>query len=88
MALTRLQLQKLLFPGCLLSFEIVCIVLFGLLVEYDVGGQPGHELDVAELANETGIPEDYLLQLVSTRSTTKVYPCKYRIGYVASTIHL
>ena len=77
MALTKLQLQKLLFPGCLLSFEIVCIVLFGLLVEYDVGGQPGHELDVAEeLANETGIPEDYLLQLDSTRSTTKVYPCK------------
>lgn len=70
--------KKLFFPGLLLTFELLILVLFALLVEYDEGGQPGHEAEVAaQLANgSTGKEaDDYLLQLQSTISTTKVYPC-------------
>ena len=80
MALTRLE--KLLFPGFLLLVEIIFFIIYGLLVEYDEGGSPGHEYEVAlSLANTSdGIniqrAQDYLLQLQSTRSTTKLYPCE------------
>ena len=72
--------KKLWFPGLLLAIELIIIVLFGLLVEYDDGGRAGHEEEIAnEIANRTGLSsaaEEFLLQLESTRSTTKVYPCK------------
>ena len=71
--------KKLYFPGLLLAFELLIIILFALLVEYDEGGQPGHEETVAaQLAGNQSTgkeADDYLLQLQSTRSTTKVYPC-------------
>ena len=66
-------------PGVLLVFELVILILFGLLVEYDEGGQAEHEETVARLlANKTNSSngDDVILQLDSTRSTTKVYPCK------------
>ena len=36
MALTKLE--KLMFPGFLLAFEVVFLILFGLLVRYDDNG--------------------------------------------------
>ena len=80
MALTRLE--KLIFPAFLLVVEVIFFVIYGLLVEYDDGGSPSHEYEVAlSLANTSdGInvqrAQDYLLQLQSTRSTTKLYPCE------------
>ena len=74
--------KTLLFPGFLLFVEIIFFIIYGLLVEYDEGGLPGQEYEVAlSLANTSnGInvqsAQDYLLRLQSTRSTTKVYPCK------------
>ena len=74
--------KRLLFPGFLLFVEIIFFVIYGLLVEYDEGGLPGQEYEVAmSLANTSnGInvqrAQDYLLRLQSTRSTTKVYPCE------------
>ena len=71
--------KKLYFPGLLLAFELLIIIIFALLVEYDEGGQPGHEETVAaQLAGNQSTgkeADDYLLELQSTRSTTKVYPC-------------
>lgn len=81
MALTRFK--WLLFPVTVLAVEIVFFVLYGTLVEYDVGGAPGHEYQIAlQLANQSGevnfdLAQDYLQQLQSTRGTTKVYPCKF-----------
>ena len=75
--------KKLLFPGFVLLVEIIFFIIYGLLVEYDEGGLPGQEYEVAmSLANTSnGIngqrAQDYLLRLQSTRSTTKVYPCEY-----------
>ena len=81
MALTKLE--KLLLPGVMLLVELILIVIFGLLVEYDDGGSAGHEYEVAvELANRSGhfdpvLAQDYILRLESTRTATKVYPCKF-----------
>jgi ammonium transporter Rh len=79
MALTKLE--KLLFPGTLLLFELIFFVIYGLLVDYSDGGSPDHEyqtaLDLANNSNgeiDTARARDYLLHLESTRSTTKVYP--------------
>ena len=73
------RLEKYLLPSFLLFAEIIFFIIYGLLVEYDEGGLPGHEYEVAlSLANTSdGInfqrAQDYLLHLQSTRSTTKVY---------------
>ena len=71
--------KKLWFPGLLAFVELLFIMLFGLLVEYSDGGQAEHEETVAnQIANrskEEAI-DDLILHLESTRSTTKVYPCK------------
>ena len=70
--------KKLWFPGLLTFVEVIFLILFGLLVEYDAGGRAGHEETVAnEIANKTEEEkiEDLILELESTRSTTKVYPC-------------
>ena len=72
-------LEKYLLPSFLLFAEIIFFIIYAVLVEYDEGGLPGHEYEVAlSLANTSdGInfqrAQDYLLHLQSTRSTTKVY---------------
>ncbi len=70
--------KKLWFPGVLFVFELFILILFGLLVEYNDGGQAGHEETVAILlTNKTDSSnDDVTLQLDSTLSITKVYPCK------------
>lgn len=62
MALTKLE--KLMFPGFLLVFQVVFLIIFGLLVEYDDSGSP--------------TPSGGLVSASagSQQSTTKVYPCK------------
>lgn len=62
MALTKRE--KLLFPGFLLAFEVIFLILFGLLVRYDDNGGP-------LIANGSMIS-----QLSSQQNTIKVYPCK------------
>jgi len=56
--------EKLLFPGFLLAFEVIFLILFGLLVRYDDNGGP-------LIANGSTIS-----QLSSQQNTIKVYPCK------------
>lgn len=83
--------KKLWFPGILLAFEIFVLTLFGLLVEYDDGGQPGHEEEVAsEIANRTGSngAADLILELDSTKTTTKVYPCKLIYYKTKKIVHI
>lgn len=58
------QLEKYLFPSFLLVFQIVFIVLFGILVRYDDTGAPHRP-------NSTAAG-----QLESSASTLKVYPRK------------
>lgn len=77
------KMEKRILPIILVAIELVFIVIFGLLVEYDDGGSANHEYGIAlSLANTSGQidyakAEDFLLQLESTRMTTKVYPCEY-----------
>lgn len=63
MALTKLE--KLMFPGFLLAFEVVFLILFGLLVDYD----------------STGIPDPPRPQAnqeaASAEFTQTVYPCEF-----------
>ena len=79
-ALTWVKAHPL--AGFLLIVEIIFFVIYAVLVEYDKGGLPGQEYEVAlSLANTSdGInvqrAQDYFLRLQSTRSTTKVYPCE------------
>ena len=61
MALTKLE--KLMFPGFLLAFELVFLILFGLLVQYDDNGGP--------LVNGSAP-----ISQLSQQNTIKVYPCK------------
>jgi len=56
--------EKLLFPLFVLLFEVVFLVLFGTLVEYDEGGAPHTALNSSARV------------LQSSRITTKLYPCK------------
>ena len=39
--------KTLLFPGFLLFVEIIFLIMYGLLVEYDERGLPGQEYEVA-----------------------------------------
>ena len=61
MALTKRE--KLMFPVFLLAFELVFLILFGVLVQYDDNGGP-------LVAN--GSTTSQLTQ----QNTVKVYPCK------------
>ncbi len=70
--ITMASLEKLLFPGFLIFFEAIILVLFGLLVDYDESGSPDQEILVAR--NHTA--GDYVRELESTLSTTKTYSCK------------
>lgn len=83
--------KKLWFPGMLFVFEIFVLTLFGLLVEYDDGGQPGHEEKIAsEIANRTDSANDardLILELDSTKTTTKVYPCALVNKHLQSVVH-
>ena len=77
MALTKLE--KLMFPGFLLAFEVVFIVLFGLLVRYDDRGDPvpetGTSIDIHDAGNGTTI-DVATRGAESSRSTIKTYPRK------------
>ncbi len=64
MAFTKLE--KLMFPGFLMAFEVVFLILYALLVRYDDRGAA--DLPVAE--NQT-----------SQASTIKTYPCELAMVY-------
>jgi len=69
-------MERLLFPGFLFFFEVVFLVLFGLLVEYDERGSPEHDLRAARLAAESNDTDSLIRNLESSLGTTKTYPCK------------
>lgn len=62
MVLTKLE--RLMFPGFLLVFQVVFLILFGLLVEYDETGSPTPSEGLASAS------------AVTQQGTIKVYPCK------------
>ena len=59
----------MLLPGFLLVFQVIFIILYGLLVRYDDTGAP-------ITSNDTFVEDVRLLD--SSRSALKVYPCKLR----------
>lgn len=68
---------KLVFPLFLFLFELVFVLLYGLLVRYDDGGIPHHDLeDLTEHLAAGGTSEQFVRSLASTLSTTKTYPRK------------
>lgn len=62
-----LEFEKYLLPGFLLVFQAIFILLYGLLVRYDDTGAPHTNVTAAKTISG----------LDSSRSTLKVYPCKY-----------
>ena len=77
MAIQLTKLEKLLLPGFLILFELVFLIVYGLIVDYDEGGSPDHEQEVAlQLLQNNASSDEYLASLASTSGTTKVYPCK------------
>lgn len=58
-------MEKMLFPGFLLIFEVVFLVLFGLLVKYEELAEP-----VINNSTEAGHLSAAGVSIVST------YPCK------------
>ena len=83
------KLEKYLFPGFLFFFEVVFLVLFGLLVKYDERGAPDHERAAAEaFAEENGGTDGFVRELESTLSTTKVYPCELLVASYLLTLDL
>lgn len=71
------MMEKLLFPGFLFLFEVVFLVLFGLLVEYDERGAPHPPLEPAEHDD----PARLIRELQSSLGTTKVYPCELLVCF-------
>ena len=69
------KLEKYLFPGFLFFFEVIFLVIFGLLVKYDARGAPDAEREAAE-AFDSNDSARFIRELESSLSTTKVYPCK------------
>lgn len=61
-------LEKMLLPLFLAVFEVIFIILYGLLVRYDDTGAPHTENDTNTLSD--------ISELVSSRSSLKLYPCK------------
>ena len=70
-------MERLLFPAFLFFFEVVFLVIFGLLVVYDEEGAPEHELSMARLSTEAGNPDELVRNLLSSLGTTKTYPCTW-----------
>lgn len=68
-------MERLLFPAFLFSFEVVFLVIFGLLIVYDEEGAPEHQLSMARLSAEDGDPDELVRNLQSSLGTTKTYPC-------------
>ena len=58
----------MLLPGFLLVFQVIFIILYGLLVRYDDTGAP---------ITDNGTVVNDISQLGSYQSTLKVYPCKF-----------
>lgn len=72
-------MERLLFPAFLLFFEVVFLVVYGLLVEYDESGAPEHDLRLARLSAERNNPDELVRNLQSSLGTTKTYPCKFEL---------
>ena len=68
------SLDRFIFPGFLLAFEIIFLILFGLLVEYDTRGLPDQELVLAEELAERGEAVDFIRVLESSQSVIRTYP--------------
>lgn len=82
MAIQLTNLEKLLLPAFLVLFEVVFIIVYGLVVDYDEGGSPDHEQEVAlQLLQNNATAEEYVLKLASTRGTTKFYPCESKTSF-------
>lgn len=62
-----IEFEKYLLPVFLLVFQAVFILLYGLLVRYDDTGNPHTNVTAAKAISG----------LESSKSTLKVYPCKY-----------
>lgn len=62
------KLEKLVFPGFLLVFEIVFLILFGLLVEYDDRGDADPSSDTFRESGE---------------SVRRTYPCELQLHRAA-----
>lgn len=69
-------MEKLLFPGFLLFAEVIFLVVFGLLVEYDGRGDTDPVLDLARATSNSDHPERLIRELDSSLSITKTYPCE------------
>lgn len=67
MAKSLLAFEKCLLPGFLFVFQIIFIILYGLLVRYDDTGAPHKNVTNAKTISD----------LDSSASTLKVYPCEY-----------
>ena len=66
MAMILTRMEKMLFPCFLLVFEVVFLVLYGLLVKYDELGQP-------VVGNKTASEGQLSAPALSVVST---YPCE------------
>ena len=64
------KFEKYAFPFFLLVFQVIFIILYGLLVRYDESGGPHVNLTVSEDV------QDFVRNLESTQTTLKVYPCQ------------
>ena len=72
--MVTVSLERLVFPGTILALEILFIVVFGALVEYDDAGGPLQATgDAAANGSEN---ESETVELESSRSTIKTYPCE------------
>ena len=69
-------MEKMLFPCFLLIFEVVFLVLFGLLVKYDELGQPVLELHSSN-GNSTGQLSAPGVSIVSTYPRKLYYIYRY-----------
>jgi len=71
------SVEKLVFPVFLFIFEIVFLILYGLLVRYDDAGSPHTDLTAAQENIDSGdTAEENVRNLQSTIDTTKIYPCE------------
>ena len=68
--------EKLIFPLFLFIFEVVFLILYGLLVRYDDAGAPHGDVALAAAAEHQGTSDEFLRALQSSLSTTKTYPCE------------
>lgn len=65
------------FPLFLFVFEVIFLVIYGLLVRYDEAGAPHHDLAAVTQHTEAGgTADEFARNLDSSISTTKTYPCE------------